>query len=298
MPGAPFAALGPQTQPRMTAHDTLVVHTMAGSFAGTRAMFMANGYGGTESTFGLRADGYLEQWQDGAYSADANYLGSGTVWSLETEDYGGVFGKWDLNNGALVPAWTPHQCEAIARWLAWGSSPATHAGCPVGWRCRTEGIPLALIPDTKPGRRGVGYHAQGVPGNGLVPGGVAWSKATGKVCPGARRIAQVPGVIARAQQLAGAAGAIITTEQEDDDVSEHSRSIKSPYPEDGGKLVTLAELAQRNGTENVALAGKLDRVIAELAEAKGGRLGFDLRGHLATPDKQPLAAWLRGVLGK
>jgi hypothetical protein len=35
----------------------------------------------------------------------------------------------------------------------------------------------------------------GVPGNGLVSGGVQWSTARGKVCPGARRIAQIREVI-------------------------------------------------------------------------------------------------------
>jgi hypothetical protein len=46
-----------QTQPEMRAHDFFCFHTMVGSLAGTRAMFLANGYGGTESTSGPAAAG-------------------------------------------------------------------------------------------------------------------------------------------------------------------------------------------------------------------------------------------------
>jgi hypothetical protein len=158
-------------------------------------MFKANGYGGTESHFGVGHDGTTYQWQDLDYSADANLNGSRDVISIETADYGeGPFGRWNTS-GDNVPPWTPQQVEAIAKIIAW---------C-----CEEFDIPCVLIPDSKLGRKGIGYHAQGVPRKKTdtvsQTGGVLWSSAAGKVCPGRNRIAQIPAVIQRARILMGLA---------------------------------------------------------------------------------------------
>jgi hypothetical protein len=147
-----------QTQPEMRAHDFFCFHTMVGSLAGTRAMFLANGYGGTESHFGTGGGGELEQWQDTRRTADANYLGNPTVISVENADLGPGFTRWDTQDGGAVPAFTDAQVRTL---IALGT-----AAC-------------------------LAFHAQGVPANGLVSGGVQWSQARGKVCPGRRRIAQL-----------------------------------------------------------------------------------------------------------
>lgn len=188
MPGVKYVPLGRQTQPRMRSHDIVCIHTMVGSLDGTESMFKQGGYTGTESHFGTSGSGETRQWQDTDYTADANYRGSSTVISIENADHGPEFPRWNTA-GDNVPPFTPAQIEANAQIIAWAH--------------KEHGIPIALIPDTKPGRRGVGYHAQGVPGNGLVPGGVSWSKARGKVCPGRKRIAQIPQIIRRAQEIAG-----------------------------------------------------------------------------------------------
>ncbi|WGW12767.1 N-acetylmuramoyl-L-alanine amidase [Saxibacter everestensis] len=176
----------------MSAYRVVCIHTMVGSLAGTDGMFKRNGFTGTESHFGTGGDGTIYQWQDTAYSADANYLGSRTVISIENADHGPGFKPWNTS-GDNVPPFTAAQIEANAQIIAWAH--------------KTHGIPIVLIPNTRPEHRGVGYHAQGVPGNGLVSGGVTWSKARGKVCPGRRRIAQIPQIIARAKQIAGGASA-------------------------------------------------------------------------------------------
>jgi hypothetical protein len=187
---------GSQTQPRMTAHDFFCFHTMVGSLAGTRAMFRANGYGGTESHFGTGGGGEVEQWQDVAFTADANYQGNPTVISVENADLGPGFDRWNTNDGSAVPAFTDAQVRALVALGAAACLPgdrpgSMHARCPHDWACYRVGIPPQLVPDTRRGRRGLAYHAQGVPGNGLVAGGVQWSTARGKVCPGARRIRQL-----------------------------------------------------------------------------------------------------------
>jgi hypothetical protein len=195
-PGAKWDPLGTQTEPKMLGHDILCYHTMVGSLAGTSSMFHQNGYGGTESTFGVgesKAQGVL-QWQDAMYQADANYQGNPWVTSIETADYGGVFGKWDTSNAANVPAWTADQLDMLVGIGVWYCKKSTHANCPSSWKCHQVGIPPVLIPDTKLGRRGLAYHMQGCRPH-VVTGGKIWSTAYGKVCPGNRRTTQLKTIV-------------------------------------------------------------------------------------------------------
>src|SRR5690606_35036091 len=92
------------------------------------------------------------------------------------------------------PALTAAQVEANAKILAWAH--------------KTHGIPLQLAPNSRPGSRGLGYHRQGIDGNwsgyrygGRVSGGEVWTTSRGKVCPGDRRIDQLPQILARAKQI-------------------------------------------------------------------------------------------------
>lgn len=200
-PGARWHPLGAQTETRMRSHDIICLHTMVGYLASTDRYFrITNGEGfrGTESHFGVggpwgpdlggQLDGAVWQWQDLAFKADANLDGWDRVISIETAD-----------NAPLLPgdiaAWSAAQVDGLVALVDWLCSPTAHAKCPPAWTCHRDGIPRQLIPDTLPGRRGIGWHAQGVPGVGLVTGGEQWSNAKGKVCPGARRIAQVKAVI-------------------------------------------------------------------------------------------------------
>lgn len=176
-----------QTQPRMRTHNIVCLHTMAGTFAGTNIFFHQNGFGGTESHFGISGSGVARQWQDLDFTADANNEGNDEVISIETADMGEDFPAW---GGSDVPPWTEAQIDKIIDI--------------VGWCCDHYGIPRTLIPDTKPGRRGIGYHRQGIPGNfpqpytGLVEGGQLWTvlpKGFGKPCPGTNRIRQIETII-------------------------------------------------------------------------------------------------------
>ena len=200
-PHAQWRPLADQQPARMTRHDLVILHTMVGSLWGTDAYFRQGGYGGTESHFGVGGDGTVLQWTDLDCRADANYEANHRAISIETADKGEDFPAW---SGSNVPAWTPQQVEAIARIVAW---------C-----CARYDIPCVLVPDSRPGRRGIGYHRQGID-PWRVSGGEQWSTSAGKVCPGNRRIAQVPAVIDRARAiLAG----------EDDDMSaEAEKMIKT-----------------------------------------------------------------------
>jgi hypothetical protein len=209
MPGAIWRPLAANydDMPRVTAWDIFCLHTMVGSLTGTDGYFRVGngaGYGGTESHFGVGHDGTIYQWQDTAYQADANWRGGWHIISSENADTGTGFPKW---GGSDVPAFTPAQIEANAKIALW-----LH---------KQHGIPLDIIPDAKPGRRGIGWHRQGVPGY-AVAGAEMWSKATGKVCPGDRRVAQVPLISARAKQL-----------------------LNPPKPAPGGIFMALSDAEQR-----------------------------------------------------
>lgn len=239
-PGATWDPLGTQTEPRMRSHDILCFHTMVGSLAGTSSMFHANGYGGTESHFGVgesKRQG-IKQWQDLMYQADANLDGGHRVTSIETADYGGIFGKWNTNDASKVPAWSADQLDMLVDLTVWWCKKSTHRNCPSTWKCHQVGVPAIIIPDTRQGRRGLGYHRQGCKPN-VVSGGELWSSAYGKVCPAWRREAQLKTIIApRVQKIL--AGSVVVTPP------------PTPTPaKDWFDMATPAEIeaAQAKGTE-------------------------------------------------
>ncbi|TSI12620.1 N-acetylmuramoyl-L-alanine amidase [Brevibacterium aurantiacum] len=187
MPGATNRLLSNQArQGRMKSYQGVCLHTMVGSLAGTDGMFQKDGTVGTESHFGVGEHGEIYQWVDTAYTADANYLGSAHVISIETADYGGSFGRWNTS-GDNVPYWNAAQIVSIVKIIAWA--------------CKTHDIPIRMMSNSRD--VGIGYHAMGVPGNELPNKykgtRYQWSKYAGKVCPGKKRISQVPEIVKLAQ---------------------------------------------------------------------------------------------------
>ena len=187
MPGATNRLLSNQArQGRMKSYQGVCLHTMVGSLAGTDGMFQKDGTVGTESHFGVGEHGEIYQWVDTAYTADANYLGSGYVISIETADYGGSFGRWNTA-GDNVPYWNAAQIVSIVKIIVWA--------------CKTHDIPIRMMSNSRD--VGIGYHAMGVPGNELPNKykgtRYQWSKYAGKVCPGKKRISQVPEIVRLAE---------------------------------------------------------------------------------------------------
>src|SRR5690606_20246448 len=157
-------------------HDVVCVHTMVGTLEGS--WNWANQRGNSYWHFGLGGDGRLWQCQDLRYRSAANLDGNGYVIPIETEDMNkAFFAPW---GGSNVPAWTDAQVDRLVELIA--------------WLCDRYDIPPVLVPDSKPGRRGLAYHRQGID-PWRVPGGDRWSSATGKVCPGDRRIRQFLDVV-------------------------------------------------------------------------------------------------------
>jgi N-acetylmuramoyl-L-alanine amidase len=147
-----------------------------------------NQAGNPTSHFYVRRDGNVEQYVDTQFQAPANLEGNPSLVSIETQ--GGV------QNVDREP-WTAAQLETLAGIAAWAH--------------RVHGIPLVAMADSRPSTTGIGYHRLGIE-PWRVDGGETWSSAYGKVCPGAAKIAQIPGIIRRARDLQGGDGTMAWTD--------------------------------------------------------------------------------------
>jgi hypothetical protein len=187
-------------QSRMTQVDIISLHTMVGNNTTTDNMWRRTGYTGNHSHFGVGGNGEIVQWQDTDYRAAANFNGNWHIISVECADYGAPFAPWNMQDGNAVPGFTPAQFEALAQLIA--------------AMCKAHNIPCATIPDARPGRRGIGWHRLGVPGY-MASGAEQWSTVNKKACPGDRRIAQIPAIVTRAQNILKGVSRMATLDAED-----------------------------------------------------------------------------------
>lgn len=183
-PGATWYDLGRDdlsTTPLV--HDIICLHSMVGTLAGSLAWSSRDG--GTYWHFGVGSEGQVRQCQNLDFKSAANLNGNWHVIPIETSDTNE--GVWPSPWAGNV-SWTQAQIDALIKLIA--------------WLCVRYNIPPVLIPDTCSGRRGIGYHRQGIDGNysdGRKEGCEKWSNATGKTCPQDPRIVQlktlvIPGV--------------------------------------------------------------------------------------------------------
>lgn len=254
MPGAEW--VGPHHDNGvMSRYDIVCLHTIVGNPPAHAAHFST------------RADGHIYQSRDTAYRSAANLNGNHRIIAVENDDHGPEFGAWNVNDGHAVPGFTAAQIEAIARICAWA--------------CQAHGIPLVACPDSRPGSRGIAFHRQGIKGNwasyaysGWVSGGEVWTQAAGKVCPGDRRIAQIPQIIARARQLVG-----LDKPQEDED------EMKPILVQENGKPeVWLGNYVERRWVQGPELPHLKDRFgeVQQWADGTIGVLGFETAESRAT----------------
>ena len=173
MPGAVWRPISvPGGLSRRTPGRAIILHVAASEAASLFGFF--NGNGSANSHFYVAKNGTIEQYVDTAYQSWASMAANKNTISVETQ--GGV------TNPDGEP-WTAAQVASLARICAWA-----HA---------EEGIPLTIMPNSKPASRGIGYHRLGIK-PWVVADGELWSSSTGKLCPGAAKIAQIPAVIAAA----------------------------------------------------------------------------------------------------
>lgn len=167
---------------KRTRTDGVVLHSTGSRTATSQHGWFSNPKAQASSHRHVADDGVVERYVRDDQIAWANGAGNARMLAIETQGDG-------------TTSWTPQQVESIAQ-------------CIAEWHLEF-GFPLRLMTSSKTSERGIGYHRLGVPpsrwakGLWLIAGGERWSSAVGKVCPGDKRIDQVPDVIARAKAIVG-----------------------------------------------------------------------------------------------
>jgi hypothetical protein len=154
--------------------DGIILHVAASEAASLHGWF-SNLKAAASSHLYVRRDGTVEQYVDLDQISWASVRGDLRCISVETQ--GGATGRW-----------TEQQVSALARIVRETSA--------------RYGYPLRTMGSSAASERGVGWHALGVPASrsqrsaGVSQtGGELWSGAPGKVCPGAERVPQIPGIV-------------------------------------------------------------------------------------------------------
>lgn len=182
-PGAIWRPItAPKGRKRLTLYNRMNLHVAVSEAASLHGFF--NRTGRVDSHFYVRKDGTVEQYVDTSMRAFADLQGNDATISVETQ--GGVKNP----NGE---PWTAAQIKALASLFAWAA--------------KTHGIPMRLATSSKPGApsRGLSWHRLGIDGNfpktGILRGrnqrggGMKYSNAFGKICPGDAKIRQIPAVL-------------------------------------------------------------------------------------------------------
>jgi len=176
----------------LVAHNRMNLH-VAVSLASTLFGFFNRAYRPSSHFYVLKS-GKVLQYVDTSRAAEADLEGNNATHSVETQ------------GGVIKPQsepWTAAQVESLAQLYAWDH--------------KTHGLLLRLATDSKLGAssKGLSWHRLGIDGNfpstGILRGrlqrggGMRYSNSRGKVCPGDAKIRQIPGILARAAQIAGGA---------------------------------------------------------------------------------------------
>lgn len=167
---------------RRTTKTRVILHTTASASATSMHGWFSNPNAGASSHFHVDNDGNIEQYIDTDYISWANRDGNSSSITIETQ-------------GAGHEPWTAAQVRAIVQIIQWA-------------RTVHKGIPLRRMTSSARKQKGIGWHRLGVNGDfpktGILRGrqqrggGELWSGAYGKVCPGDKRIKQIPGIVRQA----------------------------------------------------------------------------------------------------
>lgn len=224
------------------------LHTAVSNSTSLRNLFNIDGQ--PWSHFYVNRVGTVYQYRDTAYHARCDLDGNPDTISIETWDGypSGYPGYW--TTGSDVPPWTPAQVAAIEKLVHWIL--ATHPSIPAR---------LAKSNLKGPESHGLSWHRIGVVGYAKYTreqGGLVYSTSRGKVCPGDRRIAQIPGI------LAAATSTPAPTVSEEDDM---------PTAEEIADL-TVQKLRASAATANGTTAGLAHHWVTTAVDARTALSGI------------------------
>ena len=258
----------------LTGHRRLVYHT---AWYDKPSMFSYfNTPGNATPHFYIAEDGSVEQYIDTKFESSADLDGDHDIISVES---------WD---NFQIRRWTDDQVESCARLAAW-----CH---------KVHDIPLKQLPNSRPGKRGIGWHRLGIPPakggafpeppgqllGGVVEGGEIWTEHAGKTCPGDPKIRGIVNdIIPRAIEIANG-----------DDMSKEDVKAINEHTDEGvrriievinkraaqqraflvRRLGALREAVNRNASQD-EMQELLDKLEASLEEddkpGRGGRGDMD-----------------------
>ena len=172
----------------ITVYNRMNLHVAVSE---TTSLFSFFSKVGVDSHFYVRKDGTVEQYVDTSLRANADLEGNDATISVETQ--GG------LKNASGEP-WTDAQCKALAELFAWS--------------VKTHGLKVQIASSSKIGEesKGLSWHRLGINGNfPALPsvlagrnqrgGGMYYSRATGKACPGDSKIKQIQTIFEMAKKI-------------------------------------------------------------------------------------------------
>ena len=237
----------------------LVVHITTNDF--DPYGFFSNPANQASSNYWVAADGAVSEYVDPSLTAWAQANGNGSFVSVET-------------SGKPGTPMTDAQITAVAALYAWGRTV-------YGW-------PLQLTNSAS--TPGLGWHGMG---------GSAWGGHSD--CPGDARRAQLPQILARATNPASTPGDDMTPDQARQLAEVHDgllTALPAAFITDpgGNRLgaVQLAAWAGRyaliNASGLATLAGKLDKLQAQVAAMPAGGATVDLAAVTAAADAGAAAA--------
>jgi hypothetical protein len=189
-PNAIFRPLPENFTQSRIAPRTVCLHTAVSNGNSLFSFWMSSSSEGVESHFYLRKDGTAEQYMDTSRRADCQLDGNPFCISVESWDGAGVV--WDTDHDEDIPAWNTAQVNWLVDLLVW-----CH---------KTHGIPLRVSRYWNDS--GIAWHRKYI---GPRPSFATKPRA----CPGNRRVAQIPGIVA----LAAKKAAPVPTPPPEDDVT-------------------------------------------------------------------------------
>lgn len=158
----------------------VILHTTASKTATSMFGWFSNLLAKASSHVHIADDGTIEQYVDLDRIAWTTGAASNTTIGIETQGDG-------------TDPWTPAQLAALEDFLV--------------YVCRRYKIPARMMTSSRSSEKGIGWHRLGIDGNfpaaGILRGrnqrgggGESWSSSRRKVCPGDKRIEQIPALVA------------------------------------------------------------------------------------------------------
>lgn len=246
---------------RRTTKTRVILHTTASASATSMHGWFSNPDAGASSHFHIDIDGNIEQYIDSDYISWANRDGNSSSVTIETQ-------------GAGHEPWTAAQIVSIVQIIQWARS--VH-----------KGIPLRQMTSSDRKQKGIGWHRLGVNGNfpktGILRGrqqrggGELWSAARGKVCPGDKRIKQIPGIIRQA------GGTSTASTQPKDWFSMATKAELRQIVREENRITSWAYKGKNENWDAYAFQRETYRLLEDLA-ATVGRKVWSYKNHLTDTD--------------